>query len=298
VYADPANYPLGSHRLAMPRMRPYQGSSAGSNPGGATSKIAGQQGPTVDAVKSKKWGVALYGRGGMKEPSSTEASEHQLHEGELVTSRGKLYDSYGRLALDSGWVAEVARVLDGKIVELKSEINESFYADAEKLTVVTAEGVAAQTLALARRRDAHAVLVGCTFLGGYNSPLDQGSRTDVLLDDEGLQFFHTGSVLEPQFVIPFAALRGIGISGPGEKTTDAGVIGGGFGLEGIVLGVALATLVNAVTRKTTINTFMRIEWNRGEAFFHYDKLPPELVRIMLSRAFVALRQASEEHSTG
>lgn len=231
--------------------------------------------------------------------SSDESAEQPLQAGDLVTSTGSLYDSYGRLALEAGHVAEVSRLVQDNLAELKSDLIESFFADTEKIAPLAGplpEAMAQKAHALAERRNAHAVLIGCTFLGGYNAGLLQGSGLDVLLDDRGFHFFSSDSPIEPKVSVPFHVLHGIEISGPGKETTNAGIIGGGFGIEGIVLGVALASLVNAVTTRTTINTFFRIGWTDAEAFFHYDKLAPEVVRILFSRAFVAVRQAPREHS--
>jgi hypothetical protein len=66
---------------------------------------------------------------------------------------------------------------------------------------------------------------------------------------------------------PYSAVRALAVGGPGlqveERTTGGGFIGGGFGLEGIAVGVAASSVLNMLTTKTkrdvSLETLLRIE---------------------------------------
>jgi hypothetical protein len=80
-------------------------------------------------------------------------------------------------------------------------------------------------------------------------------------------------------------------------TSGGGFIGGGFGVEGAIVGIGVASLLNALTTKTNTFTFtfMQLETTDGEVFFHYGAMEPSALRMELSPVFVALRL---RHSDG
>lgn len=90
------------------------------------------------------------------------------------------------------------------------------------------------------------------------------------------------------------------VSGPGTVRTDAGIVGGGFGLEGFVKGAVAAALINAATTRVSTNTFARILTAHGEIYLHTSAIDPESLRIKFSPAFVHLanrRAATVVNST-
>lgn len=88
---------------------------------------------------------------------------------------------------------------------------------------------------------------------------------------------------------PIAELTDIHISGPGEVTTDAGMWGGGFGVQGAVTGIAMASIINTLTSRTSVNTFLKLEWVSDEAFLHHTVMTPEALRMGMSRVFIKMR---------
>lgn len=93
-----------------------------------------------------------------------------------------------------------------------------------------------------------------------------------------------------KFTIPYAEIASMDISGPGSVTRGGGFIGGGFGVEGALEGMAVATVLNALTTKTKIHTFISITTNIGELHLHYSGMEPGALRIALSPVVFALRR--------
>lgn len=148
----------------------------------------------------------------------------------------------------------------------------------------------------------------CTYLAGSLS-LAQGRPHAILFTTEAVHLLphdaeeavpvRTDGIrmrphdLQEEVVeLDYSELLDIHLSGPGEVTSDAGIWGGGFGLEGAAQGIAIASVINSLTRRTTINTFLKIDWRDGEAFYHYTRLGPEQLRMAMSKVFVKLRGRS------
>lgn len=88
--------------------------------------------------------------------------------------------------------------------------------------------------------------------------------------------------------VGFADFVGAEITGPGKQTTDFGVVGGGFGLEGAAKGILVAAVVNALTTRTTIDTFLRLTTRESEVFLHTASSEPSDLRVILSPLFLSV----------
>jgi len=55
--------------------------------------------------------------------------------------------------------------------------------------------------------------------------------------------------------------------------------------------MGMAPLLNALSASTDVHTFLYIESQDAELFVHYSRAEPSELRIELSPAFVALKQA-------
>lgn len=132
--------------------------------------------------------------------------------------------------------------------------------------------------------DADAVLVKCTFLGGSGvKSLVTGSDCQVAFAKDAVSIVSGGKRID----IKFSQLTALKIEGPGRVTTNAGVMGGGFGLEGAALGIAAAALLNTLTTKTTTNTILYLAWPGAELFLHTSDYSTDQARLVLSHAFTA-----------
>ena len=128
----------------------------------------------------------------------------------------------------------------------------------------------------------------CTLLGGCGYPLAVGQRLDVRFSSNAIclqasEERGTVEILYPEVV-------DLAITGPGAVTTGGGFIGGGFGFDGALRGMAVATVLNLLTSRTKVHTFLQIVTHQGEVFLHYGGLEPGALRIVLSPVFTHLRR--------
>ncbi len=78
------------------------------------------------------------------------------------------------------------------------------------------------------------------------------------------------------------------ITGPGTQAHNGAVIGGGFGLRGAVKGMLEAAAINALTSRTTTNTFLRLATSDAEVFLHTSAVEPASLRMSMSRAIMGM----------
>lgn len=79
----------------------------------------------------------------------------------------------------------------------------------------------------------------------------------------------------------------IEVSGPGTVTTNAGLVGGGFGFEGAAWGIAAASIINALTTSTTTNTLVTISTRTSSVTLHTSEYDIDALRIRLSSHIAA-----------
>jgi hypothetical protein len=72
--------------------------------------------------------------------------------------------------------------------------------------------------------------------------------------------------------------------GGGAVTSGGGYFGGGFG-TGALEGIAVASLLNALTQKKKVNTGLHIGSTNGEVLLHHGQYLPTLIRNKLSPMF-------------
>lgn len=117
------------------------------------------------------------------------------------------------------------------------------------------------------------------YLGGTGYGLVQGenyylallNNSIILLDDDNTEKS-----------VAFADINSFEVGGPGTTTTNAGISGGGFGIEGFIKGAVTAAVINAATTKSNTNTFLKITSNKGEIFLHTAMCEPAELRMILS----------------
>jgi hypothetical protein len=135
-------------------------------------------------------------------------------------------------------------------------------------------------------------LPGVIFIGGYCSgaELNAGSAYELLFREDRLLLLSERG-LTALAEIAYVDLREIMVGGPGLAKSGGGFVGGGFGLVGAVEGAAIASMLNALTTRITIRSVLHIQAAAGELFFLHTKMVPQDLRIFLSRAIVAIRNA-------
>jgi hypothetical protein len=134
-----------------------------------------------------------------------------------------------------------------------------------------------------------AVVIGGS---GFELQKDEVVLTSCIADNLTLSNIKSGK----EFAIPFSKILNIEITGPGTVSTSAGLIGGGFGVQGALKGILVASTINALTRKTTTDTFLRISTSSGEVHLHTSMMEPKELRLVLSPAIVAMEATKHSAS--
>ncbi len=127
----------------------------------------------------------------------------------------------------------------------------------------------------------------CTVLGGAGYIFDAGDTVDLVFHSDKLIVQADESMSAE---IPYLELIDILICGPGTVVTGGGFIGGGFGVEGALDGMAAATILNMVSTRSKIHTFLTLTTHLGELHLHYGGMEPNALRISLSEVFTVLRR--------
>jgi len=117
------------------------------------------------------------------------------------------------------------------------------------------------------------------YLGGAGYSLEQLGTYSLGVYDEKLRLISSNiEALD----IEYSDINEFEVGGSGTTTTNAGVSGGGFGIEGFIKGAVAAAVINAATTKSSTNTFLKITSNRGEIFLHTAMCEPAELRMILS----------------
>lgn len=96
--------------------------------------------------------------------------------------------------------------------------------------------------------------------------------------------------------LPFEEIELFEVSGPGKISQDAGLIGGGFGIKGALLGMAVATAVNALTNKTETHTFLTMATPSKSVTLLTVEYEPEKLKMRLA-SYLAHVQGNKRSAT-
>jgi hypothetical protein len=137
--------------------------------------------------------------------------------------------------------------------------------------------------------DNNGVSISCTYLGGSGvQSLVQGSFCRIAFGSNAAIIGVSYNKVE----IKYNQITALKLEGQGRVTTNAGVMGGGFGLEGAAWGIAAAALLNNLTTKTSTNTVLYLAWPGAEAFLHTSEYSPDEARLVLSHVFTATQSVN------
>lgn len=124
-----------------------------------------------------------------------------------------------------------------------------------------------------------------TIVSAHGLELPDGVMAEVSLSPESLLISLCD--VEHNVRIPADEIVRIEVTGPGSVTTNAGLVGGGFGLEGAAWGIAAASLINAITTSSTTNTLLTVSTRRSSITLHTNQYHTEDLRLRLSSHIVA-----------
>ena len=125
-----------------------------------------------------------------------------------------------------------------------------------------------------------------TVLGGSGSTLKKDASTLISCRTDCLVFSDLST--RTDHVAKFDSIVNLEISGPGTEQTNAGMVGGGFGIEGALKGIIISSVINKLTSKSKTNTFLRMSTSTSETFFHSSTVEPDKLRMILSAAIVRI----------
>ncbi len=128
-------------------------------------------------------------------------------------------------------------------------------------------------------------LKGFLCLGSAEFPFAPGEQVDMLFAQSGVIL--QGKTRSARF--SYFELAELEITGPGTVTTGGGFVGGGFGVEGALQGMAISAILNGLTTRSKIHTFITLITNFGELHLHYDKMEPSALRVVLASVFQRMR---------
>lgn len=129
-------------------------------------------------------------------------------------------------------------------------------------------------------------LADCTVLGANGFPFAIGTRINLSFDANNVHCTNAARIAS----FSLAELAELNISGPGSVSSGGGFIGGGFGVDGALEGMAVATVLNLLTTKTKVHTFLTLIANFGELHLHYAGMEPSALRMALAPVYVRLRR--------
>ncbi len=75
-------------------------------------------------------------------------------------------------------------------------------------------------------------------------------------------------------------------------------MGGGFGVDGFLVGAAAATVLNILTSHKTTKTLVHVKSEKSEIFLLISTMEPDETRIYLSPLFVSLKSKSNTGASG
>jgi hypothetical protein len=140
-----------------------------------------------------------------------------------------------------------------------------------------------------------AALTKCVFLGGYgfDEGLVPGTDVDLYFTQHGLWVTKSGDYT-PYLRRSYVASLAFDFEG-GAVRTGGRYVGGGFGALGAAEGMAIASLLNALTAKTKVHTTIRFEADDAEMFFFTDQAVPRTLEMRFAEARAQIRNARPEN---
>jgi len=136
------------------------------------------------------------------------------------------------------------------------------------------------------------LLERCIFLGGAALPIRVGALYDIVSRTDHIEIWLTPALAadKPVMTHSIDPSLSVDILGPGAVSRGGGFSGGGFGAEAAIEGMAVASVLNSMTTRTSIETIITVADDASEAFFLHQSATPEEVRRHLSPLFVSLRR--------
>jgi hypothetical protein len=134
------------------------------------------------------------------------------------------------------------------------------------------------------------VLTGCTVIGGYGHEMPAGTHVNVRFGANDALLTVPGGETS---VIPYRDVTALEVEGQGAVRTGGGFFGGGFGAQGAVEGMLVASVLNSLTTKTKIETIVGLRTNDWQLFLFWDRATPDTLKRHLAPVFARLETAHQ-----
>jgi hypothetical protein len=181
-------------------------------------------------------------------------------------------------------------------------LTEQGWADAWRALLLRDNTLTAPMIAILHTRAAYSdldsrtlgSLPALTYLGGYTTGTELGAGQPY-----DLRFLADGLIVlardlpEVLYEMKYRDIQVAEIGGPGLVKSGGGFIGGGVGPIGVVEGLAIAAMLNAITTQSKIKTVIRVQASSSETFWLCTTVTPEALRIQLSHPFECHPQHSQ-----
>jgi hypothetical protein len=142
--------------------------------------------------------------------------------------------------------------------------------------------------------DAVAIVTGCRVLGGHGLAPQVGQSWTLIFKVDELLLARD----ESDQTVAYSDIVAIEIGGPGAQRRGGSFFGGGFGVAGAAEGMLVASALNLLTTRTTVDTVVCLKTRSAELFLHTSSQTPDGLRMQLSPVFTILRQQEAAASAG
>lgn len=120
---------------------------------------------------------------------------------------------------------------------------------------------------------------GCTVVGGYGLAFPTGTTGVFGCGPEGAGFWpYEGLTL----VCGYDDVLGLDVGGPGKTRKGCGVIGGGFGLLGMLEGMVVASVLNRLMTKVEVNSLIALTMPKASLIVHTASATPAELKVYLA----------------
>lgn len=128
--------------------------------------------------------------------------------------------------------------------------------------------------------------INIKIIGGAGWEDMHGSDAHLKISTDSICFVDLKNIRK--VLLPNARVCSMDISGPGTVASGPNISGGGFGVQGAITGMAIATAANILLTHRSTKTIVRVASDDAEVIFLSSEMEPDSMRVLLSPVYVAL----------
>ena len=116
----------------------------------------------------------------------------------------------------------------------------------------------------------------CTAVGGHNLMLGAGTAGTLTCGSQGIAFWVEDG---RRLMCDYDHLLNVEVGGPGVTQRGGRIMGGGFGLTGVLEGTLVATVLNKLATRTSVNTLVGVVMQDSSMTLHTSAVTPAQAMI-------------------